>query len=107
MRGHGVALETPAEIVAKKVYYRGWSFQPRDMFDLAVVAEHYGRDYAVSALRQAGQDSCAKALGVVENATSAFVQSINAQLMVREETRHLIGQAQDISCELLRQALAA
>ncbi|HTU09547.1 MAG TPA: nucleotidyl transferase AbiEii/AbiGii toxin family protein [Allosphingosinicella sp.] len=105
VRGHDVALETPAEIVAKKVYYRGWSFQPRDMFDLAAVAEHYGNEYAVSALRQAGQDSCGKALGIVENAIPAFVQSINAQLMVREKTRHLIGQAQDISRQLLQQAL--
>src|SRR3546814_3327606 len=39
VRGHAVALETPAEIIAKKVFYRGWSLQPRDMFDLAAVAE--------------------------------------------------------------------
>jgi hypothetical protein len=82
VRGHSVALETPAEIIAKKAYYRGWTFQPRDMFDLAAVAEHYGSAYAVAALKQAGHDACANALGVIEKATPAFVQSINAQLMV-------------------------
>src|SRR3546814_3039172 len=48
VRGHAVALETPAEIIAKKVFYRGWSLQPRDMFDLAAVAEHFGSDYVRS-----------------------------------------------------------
>ena len=91
VRGQLVALETPAEIVAKKVYYRGWSFQPRDMFDLAAVAEHYGSEYAVAALAQAGREPCEKALGVVEKAKPDFVQAINAQLMVRDATRHLIG----------------
>lgn len=106
VRGYSVALETPAEIVAKKVYYRGWSFQPRDMFDLAAVAEHHGSEYVVAALRQVDRGPCEKALGVVEKATPAFVQSINAQLMVRDKTRHLIGQAQDISRKLLERALA-
>ncbi|MGJ3648231.1 nucleotidyl transferase AbiEii/AbiGii toxin family protein [Sphingomonas sp. GlSt437] len=105
VRGLTVQLETPAEIVAKKVYYRGWNFQPRDMFDLAAVAERCGTDYAVDALAQAGRPACEKALAVVDKATPAFVQSINAQLLVRETTRHLIGHAQDISRSLLRQAL--
>ena len=106
VRGLMVQLETPAEIVAKKVYYRGWNFQPRDMFDLAAVAERRGTDYAVDALVGAGRPACEKALAVVERATPAFVQSINAQLLVRETTRHLVGHAQDISRDLLQQALA-
>ncbi len=105
IRGYSVALETPAEIIAKKVYYRGWSFQPRDMFDLAAVAEQFGSRYVVAALNQVGRGPCEKALGVVAKASPAFVQTINAQLLVRDATRHLIGQAQDISRELLEQAL--
>jgi hypothetical protein len=34
-----------AEIIAKKVHFRGARIQPRDMLDLAAVAEHYGADY--------------------------------------------------------------
>ncbi len=37
VRGHDIDLESAAEIIAKKVYFRGGSFQPRDMFDLAAV----------------------------------------------------------------------
>lgn len=106
IRGYSVALETPAEIVAKKVYYRGWSFQPRDMFDLAAVAEQFGDEYVVAALKQVGRGPCERALGVVTKASPAFVRSINAQLLARDATRHLIGQAQDIGRELLERALA-
>lgn len=34
-----VAVETPVEIIAKKVWYRGADFTARDVFDLALVAE--------------------------------------------------------------------
>ncbi|MCI1756206.1 MAG: nucleotidyl transferase AbiEii/AbiGii toxin family protein [Sphingobium sp.] len=106
VRGCSVALETPAEIIAKKVYFRGSSFQPRDMFDLAAVTEHYGYDYAVSALRQCGTDRCAAALGVIEKATPAFVQSIIGQLMYREKHAHLVTEAQGISRQILELALS-
>lgn len=107
IRGYRVALETPAEIIAKKVYYRGWSFQPRDMFDLAAVAERFGSEYVVAALRHVGRDRCEKALGIIDRAAPAFVQSINAQLMVRDTARHLVGAAQDVSRELRERALSA
>lgn len=106
VRGRTVALETPAEIIAKKVYFRGWNFQPRDMFDLAAVAERCGADYVIAALRQCGPDRCRTALDTVEKATPAAVEAINAQLMVRDATRHLIGSAQAISCDLLQRVLA-
>ena len=37
--GHDVAVETSAEIVAKKIWYRGERFTARDTFDLAMVSE--------------------------------------------------------------------
>lgn len=37
--GRTVMVETPVEIVAKKVWYRGARFTARDIFDLALVAE--------------------------------------------------------------------
>src|SRR5690606_32176314 len=82
VRGHNVALETPAEIIAKKVYYRGWAIQPRDMFDIAAVAAHCGNDYAIAALQQAGRDKCETTLKMVEKLTPEFVQAINGQLLV-------------------------
>lgn len=105
VRGRIVALETPAEIIAKKVYFRGWNFQPRDMFDLAAVAERCGRDYVIAALRECGANRCQTALETVEKVTPAAVESINAQLMVRDATRHLISIAQEMSRDLLQRAI--
>jgi len=36
---HRVLVETSAEILAKKVWHRGFEFTARDIFDLSMVAE--------------------------------------------------------------------
>jgi len=106
VRGRRVALETPAEIIAKKVYFRGWNFMPRDMFDLAAVVEHLGADYARAAVQECGLERCRTALNIVEKATPQAVEAINSQLMVRDATRHLVGTSQEICRELLKSAIA-
>lgn len=105
IRGHDTALEQPSEIIAKKVYYRGGMFQPRDMFDLAAVAEQLSVDYAVAALKQCGHGPCKLALEQVEKANPDFVRKLNSELMVRDRTRHLIETAQDISRQVLQQTV--
>lgn len=106
VRGQSVALETPAEIIAKKVYYRGASLQPRDMFDLAAVAESFGAEYVIAALKQCGPSPCSTALRSASRADAEFVKKIISQLMYREHTAHLIDKAQGITCELLDRALS-
>jgi hypothetical protein len=39
--GKNILLETPIEIVAKKLWYRGDRATPRDLLDLALVIEHH------------------------------------------------------------------
>jgi len=39
-KGAQIKVETPAEIIAKKIRYRGPSFTIRDIFDFAVTAQH-------------------------------------------------------------------
>lgn len=39
--GREILLETPVEIVAKKIWHRGDRATPRDLLDLALVMEHY------------------------------------------------------------------
>jgi hypothetical protein len=48
--GRQVELETPAEIIAKKVFYRGGMIQPRDMFDIAAAIRHGDADTLEQAL---------------------------------------------------------
>ena len=47
--GQAIPLETPAEIVAKKIWYRAWAFTARDVFDVAAVLER--EPAALSAIR--------------------------------------------------------
>ncbi len=44
--GRSVNLETPAEIVGKKVRYRASTFKARDLFDFAIVAQHAPEEIA-------------------------------------------------------------
>jgi hypothetical protein len=107
VRGQAVSLETPAEIIAKKVYYRGARLQPRDMFDLAAVAEALGEDYIVTALRSCGIDALQKALHVARNADPQFVAKVINELMLRDKMLHLAGTAQETTAKHLEQALAS
>lgn len=107
VRGHAVAIETPAEIIAKKVFYRGWSFQPRDMFDLAAVADHFGSEYVVTALRQCERAKCQTALEIIDKTNPAYVEGIIGQLMLRKKTFGLVASAREISRNLIALALAA
>lgn len=100
-----IPLEVPSEIVAKKVYYRGARLQPRDMFDLAAVAEVCGEQYVIDALRQCGRDRCASALEVVKAADPQFVKKVVSQLMLRDRTRHLVDRSQQTARALLAKSL--
>jgi len=88
------------------VYYRGWNFQPRDMFDLAAVGDRHGIDYVVSALRQCGLSRCEKALEIIEKAKPDFVRSIIGQLMFRPGTAHLVDTAQAMSRDYLIETIS-
>lgn len=106
VRGQIVDLETPAEIAAKKVYFRGWNLQPRDMFDLAAIAEHHGDDYLVSALRECGRERCQKALDVVEKVNPKAVETVIGQLLYRDRYSHLVTAAQAITHRILTESLS-
>ena len=105
LRGRTIRQETAAEIVAKKVYYRGASMQPRDMFDIAATNEKLGKDYVINALRECGVDRCTNALRAAENMKPEFASSIIKQLMYRDHNGHLVEEAQAITVQLLRATL--
>ena len=59
--GRDINVETSAEIIAKKVWYRGAGFTARDMFDFALIAEREPR-----AIRHAGEILSARRSVVLE-----------------------------------------
>ncbi len=98
-------LETPAEIIGKKILYRGASLQPRDMFDIAAVTKAKGDAYVLDAMRQCGRAACDKALATAERFDRNAATKIIERLMHRDSTRYLIQTAQDVTIDLLRRSM--
>jgi hypothetical protein len=105
IRGRRVKLETPAEILAKKVVFRGSHLQPRDMFDIAAVAHALGTDYVVEACSRF-PDACREALAVTEKMNPALVDAITGKLLVSEGFQILQGNAQGVTKAVLVEAIA-
>ncbi len=105
IRGRRVKLETPAEILAKKVVFRGSHLQPRDMFDIAAVVESVGADYVVEAC-SGFPVACREALAVTERMNPELVDAVTGKLLVSEGFQILQGHAQRVTKEVLVAAIA-
>nr|WP_244428332.1 nucleotidyl transferase AbiEii/AbiGii toxin family protein [Sinorhizobium fredii] len=100
VRGRDVLLETPAEIIAKKIYYRGAAMQPRDMFDIACVLRTHGVEYLNEALAPF-RDKCEAALKVARQMNPQFAETIMTKLLSRESFSDIPRVAQAMTIELL------
>jgi len=98
-------LELPTEIVAKKIFYRGKSLQPRDMFDIASVIECFGEDALLSALRPYSEP-CGQAATAATAMDREFVFQVMNQLQVREAFRHIPDIAQKVTIDFLKRVAA-
>ncbi len=103
IRGRHVLLEIPAEILAKKIVFRGSHMQPRDMFDIAATAEALGRDYVIDAL-SAFPSECRTALQIAQRMDTRLVESVTARLLVTEGFSSLRAGAQTITQDILAAA---
>lgn len=104
IRKRAVLLETPAEILAKKVMFRGTHLQPRDMFDIAATAQALGQDYVITAL-SAFPSACRDALAVTQKMNPHLVNSVMERLLVSDGFQPLRKNAQSITQEILAAAL--
>jgi hypothetical protein len=85
IEGEVTLLETIPEIVAKKIYYRGSSIRPRDIFDIAAACEQHA-DSVIDALRSY-RTEVQTALGAIEKLNPDFVNSAIAQLSIKDKFR--------------------
>lgn len=104
VRGVSVQVETPAEIVAKKVFHRGARLQPRDMFDIAAIARVKGAEYLAQPLSGL-PDRVELAMGVAEAYQSQLLRSVFSGLNVRSGFEDLRETAREDTVEVLRMAL--
>ncbi len=95
-----INCETPAEIIAKKIVFRGKRLQPRDMFDIAAASIVVGEDDLVASLRPFA-DASRSALNVARGMNRDFAREIMGKLMARPNFATLHLTAQDMCCRVL------
>lgn len=102
LRGIEVDVETPGEIIAKKVHYRGASLQPRDMFDLACVAKACGDGYVIQALSPF-KNKAAAALSVAQRMDPRLASTVMGKLQSKAGYAEIWKTAQAMTISLLRE----
>lgn len=100
VEGEATLLETVPEIIAKKIYYRGSSIKPRDIFDIAAAGEQHA-DSVIEALRSY-RDEVEVTLKTIDKLNPDFVNSAIAQLAIKDKFREIAKTALQQTKELLR-----
>jgi hypothetical protein len=78
-----ILLETIPEIIAKKIYHRGPSIKPRDIFDIAAAGEQHA-DSVIDAL-QRYRGEVRMTLKTLNKLNPDFVNAAIAQLSIRDK----------------------
>jgi nucleotidyltransferase AbiEii toxin of type IV toxin-antitoxin system len=99
VEGIDLQLETIPEIVTKKIYHRGASIKPRDIFDIAAGGRHHA-DSIIIALRDY-REHVQQALATIRKLNPEFVNRTIAQLAIKEAYRGLAENALSKTVELL------
>ena len=100
IENEAVLLETIPEIITKKIYYRGGSIKPRDIFDIAAAGEGQA-DAVVTALRSY-RSEVMQSLAAIDRLNDDFVNRAISQLEIREPYRAVARTAVERCKEILR-----
>jgi hypothetical protein len=100
IEGETALLETIPEIIAKKIYYRGSSIKPRDVFDIAAAGEQHA-DSVIGAL-QSYRDEVQTTLKTLDKLNPDFVNAAIAQLAIKDKYQSVAGTALDQAKAILR-----
>lgn len=98
--GEAVSLETIPEIIAKKIYHRGASIMPRDIFDIAAGRERHA-DAIIRELRSY-PDEVARTLAAIERQNPEFVNATIAQLSIKDPYIAIARTALEKAKEILK-----
>jgi hypothetical protein len=97
-------LETIPEIIAKKIYHRGSSIRPRDIFDIAAA----GETHTLSIIRelQPYRDEVSNAVSAMDRLNPEFVGHAIAQLAIKPGYDTIARTAHDQAKEIMRAVLS-
>jgi hypothetical protein len=100
VEGEVVQLETIPEIITKKVYYRGSSIQPRDIFDIAAGSDAHAA--SIIGELKSYKDEVTKTLSVVEKLNPDFINRAIADLAIKPKYEAISKTAIERTKEILR-----
>ena len=97
-------LETIPEIIAKKIYHRGYAIRPRDIFDIAAA----GDTHAPSIIQelQAYRKEVSNAVSAMDKLNPEFVERAISQLAIKPEYETIAKTACDRAREVMRAVLS-
>ncbi len=104
-QGREIQLETIAEIVAKKINYRGKMIQPRDLLDIAAAARAGHNDEIRAALANI-PDRTKEAIEVASGLKPEFLSAMGSQYLIKDSFRDLTTSYRDEAVDIMSQALA-
>lgn len=105
IEGEDVQLETVAEVIVKKVHYRGSTIKPRDIFDIAAAGAN-NREAIITALKPY-KDDVEATLHAIDRLNPDFVKATIATLAIKEQCKPLVETALESAKEILRSVLVA
>lgn len=87
IEGEMALLEAIPEIIVKKIYHRGSSIKPRDIFDIAAASDQHAASI-IDAL-QSYRDEVRTTLKTLDKLNPEFVNAAIAQLSINDEYQSL------------------
>jgi hypothetical protein len=99
VEGEAVQLETIPEIIAKKIYYRGSSIKPRDIFDIAAAGEKQANSI-IEELKPY-KDEVTQTLSVMQKLNPDFISRAIAELAIKPQYDTVAKRAMERAREIL------
>jgi len=100
IEGETTLLETIPEIITKKIYHRGSSIKPRDIFDIAAAGEQHA-DSVIDAL-QSYRNEVKMTLQTLDKLNPDFVNAAIAQLSIKDKYHSVARTALEQTKAILR-----
>jgi hypothetical protein len=102
--GKEIFVETPAEIIAKKIHYRGSQFSVRDIFDIAAVSE-LAPD-ALPSVSSEIRDALPRTWDRIKLLRNRYDQTIQDAVFPSELGENFMNQGIDIAIKALESTIA-
>lgn len=103
VEGHLARVETVAEVIAKKVYFRGAQIAPRDIFDIAAASLRAREDVSAALSKFPGHTRAT--LDRMNRLSRDFVSAVIEQLIVKDDFLSTKSHAFDLAHDVLAESL--